>query len=130
MRMGLHLRRFVRNKDPRHQVFAADVRSFAAGGGPEVGQGHTAGSAVGKAVAARAAAGGAEAEGETKDAVGGRGDVKRRGLSMDAEVSISPQAPPKRRRLLSRRRLLVGAGLLAAGTGLYAWRIEPHWLEI
>jgi predicted MPP superfamily phosphohydrolase len=25
---------------------------------------------------------------------------------------------------------LAGAGALAAGTGLYTWRIEPHWVEI
>src|SRR5262245_24493585 len=35
--------------------------------------------------------------------------------------------------LFSRRRFLKSAGVAAAGAfglGLYAWQIEPHWLEI
>jgi predicted MPP superfamily phosphohydrolase len=31
---------------------------------------------------------------------------------------------------LTRRRFLLGCGAIAAGTGLYTWRIEPHWVEI
>jgi hypothetical protein len=31
---------------------------------------------------------------------------------------------------LTRRRFLAAAALGACGTGLYAWRIEPHWIEV
>lgn len=32
--------------------------------------------------------------------------------------------------MLSRRRFLGAAAVGAAATGLYAWRIEPHWVEV
>ena len=38
-----------------------------------------------------------------------------------------------RRKLLTRRRFLkltAGASLVGAGTFLYTWRVEPHWVEI
>jgi predicted MPP superfamily phosphohydrolase len=31
---------------------------------------------------------------------------------------------------LTRRRFLLGSGLLGAGVGAYAWRVEPHWLTV
>jgi predicted MPP superfamily phosphohydrolase len=49
--------------------------------------------------------------------------------------SIDSQTPPHwtRRMKITRRRLLKGAAATAGlglATGLYTWRIEPHWLEI
>jgi len=40
--------------------------------------------------------------------------------------------PAKRRRFLNRRRVLTYGAFLggAAAVGLYAWRIEPHWVEV
>jgi predicted MPP superfamily phosphohydrolase len=32
--------------------------------------------------------------------------------------------------MLSRRAFLVSAGAAVAGTGLYTWRVEPHWVEV
>jgi uncharacterized protein len=37
---------------------------------------------------------------------------------------------PSRRLRFTRRRFLAGAALAACGTGLYTWRIEPHWVEV
>jgi uncharacterized protein len=40
--------------------------------------------------------------------------------------------PPNRKPLITRRRLLITAGLLAGSalaTGLYTWRVEPHWVQ-
>jgi uncharacterized protein len=51
--------------------------------------------------------------------------------SSDVPPTSEPPPPPKR---LSRRTLLrrFAAGTITAGAGsfLYAWRIEPHWVEI
>jgi hypothetical protein len=47
---------------------------------------------------------------------------------------IDNRAQPKASRRwplrLTRRRFLAAAALGACGTGLYTWRIEPHWIEV
>jgi hypothetical protein len=47
---------------------------------------------------------------------------------------IDNRAQPKASRRwplrLTRRRFLAAAALGACGTGLYMWRIEPHWIEV
>jgi uncharacterized protein len=40
-------------------------------------------------------------------------------------VSEKPRRAPR----LTRRRFLAAAALAVGGTGLYAWRVEPHWVE-
>jgi uncharacterized protein len=46
---------------------------------------------------------------------------------MTAPISRANDRPPR----FTRRRLLAaGAVLAAGGTGLYTWRVEPHWIEI
>ena len=37
---------------------------------------------------------------------------------------------PPRRPAITRRRFLTSVGAAALATGLYTWRVEPHWLEI
>jgi uncharacterized protein len=44
------------------------------------------------------------------------------------EAASSSTTKPKRVRF-TRRRFLAAAALAAGGTGLYTWRIEPHWIE-
>jgi len=44
------------------------------------------------------------------------------------ENEISRASAPRRR--ISRRRFLLGAAAAPVLAGLYAWRIEPHWLEL
>jgi len=40
---------------------------------------------------------------------------------------LTPSHPSRRRAL---KRLLLGGGGLAAGVGVYAWQIEPRWVEV
>jgi predicted MPP superfamily phosphohydrolase len=50
----------------------------------------------------------------------------------DLDESANPPAPAARRKM-SRRKFfaaLGGAALAAGGVGGYAWRIEPHWIEV
>jgi predicted MPP superfamily phosphohydrolase len=45
-------------------------------------------------------------------------------------MAIDPTPPKTRRRWVTRRRFLAGLALGVCGTGFYAWRIEPHWVEV
>jgi len=49
-------------------------------------------------------------------------------LSLSLELSASSRMGSAR--YLNRRRLLVGGVASACAVGLYAWRIEPHWIEV
>jgi uncharacterized protein len=42
---------------------------------------------------------------------------------------LDSNATPRRLRL-TRRRFLTASALAVAGTGLYTWRVEPHWIEV
>lgn len=49
------------------------------------------------------------------------------GNGSDRDLAMNPRRWPVR---MTRRRFLAASAAAACGVGVYAWRIEPHWIDV